>query len=194
MPRETCWRCFRPAVACICAALAPVANRTGVTILQHPRERFHAVGTARIARLGLRRARVETCFPWTDLSRLVARLPAGTALLYPSARARDLADLAPAEYPRHLIVLDGTWFLAKKLYDGQRWLHALPHLSLTPARPSGYGRVRREPRPGYIATIEAIVEALRVLEPETPGLDGLLAVFARMVAWQAEYQNQVVGC
>ncbi|MDX2169272.1 MAG: tRNA-uridine aminocarboxypropyltransferase [Deltaproteobacteria bacterium] len=191
MPRDTCWRCYRPAVACICAALAPVVNRTGVTILQHPRERFHAVGTARIARLGLRRVRVETCFPWTDLGALAGGLPARTALLYPSATARELAELPAAEHPQHLVVLDGTWFLAKKLYDGQRWLHRLPHVSLTPARPSGYGRVRREPRPGYIATIEAIVAALRVLEPQTAGLDGLLDVFAGMVERQAEYQ--VVG-
>jgi len=189
-PRPQCWTCFKPRIACVCAAIAPVANRTGVTILQHPRERFHAVGTARIARLGLERVHVEACWPWSDLAPLRAALPARTALLYPSAGARELGALPAAARPRHLIVLDGTWFLAKKLYDGQAWLHALPHVSLTPARPSGYGTVRREPRAGYVATIEAIVEALQHLEPDTLGLDGLLGVFAQMVARQAAFMGQ----
>jgi DTW domain-containing protein YfiP len=186
-PRPQCWTCFKPRVACLCAAIAPVANRTGVTILQHPRERFHAVGTARIARLGLERVHVETCWPWSDLAALRAGLPARSALLYPSAAARELEALPAAERPRHLIVLDGTWFLAKKLYDGQGWLHALPHLLLTPARPSGYGAVRREPRAGYVATIEAIVATLQHLEPDTVGFDGLLSVFERMVERQARF-------
>lgn len=187
MSRPHCWRCLRPAVACLCGSIAPVANRIGVTILQHPRERRHPLGTARIARLGLGRVRVEVCWPWSELTSLRAGLPAGAALLYPSATARELTALPAAERPRHLVVLDGTWFLAKKLYDGQAWLRALPHVALTPARPSAYGALRREPRPGCLATIEAVVGALRHLEPATAGLDALLGVFARMLARQAEY-------
>ena len=187
MPRVSCWLCFKPVVACICNLVAPVANRTAVTILQHRRERFHPVGTSRIARLGLKRVRVEPCWPRSDLASLVARLPQRAALLYPSAGARDLSTLTPEEHPRHLIVLDGTWPQAKKIYNGQPWLQAMPHLRLRPKRMSGYGDVRRQPRQGCLATIEAIVEALRLLEPETRGFDGLLGVFASMVERQASF-------
>jgi DTW domain-containing protein YfiP len=174
-------------VACICSAIRPVDNQTSITILQHPRERFHALGTVRIARLGLTQVRVERCAPWEDTGAIRTRLPAGAALLYPAPQARELATLAPAERPRHLLVIDGTWFLAKKIYDAHGWLHALPHVALTPSRPSGYGALRREPRPHCLATLEAVVDALRILEPGTQGFDGLLATFDQMLARQASF-------
>ena len=185
--RPACYRCFKPRVACICGAIRPVHHRTGITILQHPRERFHALGTARIARLGLADARVEWCAPWEDAGAVRDRLPSGTALLYPAPAARDLATLPPAEHPRHLVVIDGTWFLAKKIYDAHGWLHDLPHVALTPTRPSGYGTLRREPGAHCLATVEAIVDALRIIEPDTTGLDDLLAAFATMLERQAAY-------
>jgi DTW domain-containing protein YfiP len=151
--RASCYRCFKPRVACICSAIRRVDNRTGITILQHPRERFHALGTVRIARLGLTRARVEWCAPWEDAAAIRDRLPAGAALLYPSPAARALTTLPASEYPRHLVAIDGTWFLAKKIYDAHSWLHRLPHVSLTPTRPSAY-RIRREPQPHCLATLE----------------------------------------
>jgi DTW domain-containing protein YfiP len=190
-PRIVCYRCFKPQVACICASIEPVGNRTGVIILQHPRERFHAIGTVRIVRLALENVRIEPCSPWVDSSAIQARLPERSALLYPTADARELATLPVAEHPRHLVVLDGTWFHAKKLYDAHRWLHPLPHVRLTPSTPSGY-RIRPEPRRSYVATLEAIVCALRIIEPQTRGLDALLRSFAAMVDWQAAYTPAAV--
>jgi hypothetical protein len=184
--RTNCYRCFKPEVACICDTIERVANRTGILILQHPRERFHPIGTVRIARLALENVRVESCAPWLDGSAIHARFPPQTALLYPAPGARDLATLPAADHPRHLALLDGTWFHAKKIYDAHRWLHALPHVSLTPNGPSRY-RLRREPKERYVATVEAIVYALRLLEPETPGIDGLLRSFTRMIDRQATW-------
>jgi DTW domain-containing protein YfiP len=185
-PRAACYRCFKPAVTCICGSIERVANRTGVIILQHPRERFHPVGTARIAQLGLARVRLETCAPWAQRSSVRNGLPEGVALLYPAAGARDLAALAAEERPRHLVVLDGTWFHAKKMYEAHAWLRDLPHVRLTPREASRY-RVRRQPREEYVATLEAIISALRILEPQTRGLDGLLRSFSAMVDRQASY-------
>lgn len=184
-PRPVCYLCFKPQVACICGTIERVANQTGIIILQHPRERFHAIGTVRIARLALENVRVEACSQWVDSSAIRAQLPERTALLYPTIGARDLATLPVEEQPRHLVILDGTWFHAKKIYDAHHWLHALPQVRLTPSEPSRY-RIRPEPRKSYVATLEAIVYALRIIEP-TPGLDGLLRSFAAMINWQAAY-------
>src|SRR5262245_51374129 len=90
-PRRMCWVCHKPSVACICASVERIANRTGVIILQHPHERFHPVGTVRIARLGLERVRIEPCAPWVDGEAIRARLPREAALLYPGPAARDMA-------------------------------------------------------------------------------------------------------
>jgi len=184
--RPACYACCKPRVACICASIERVANQTGIIILQHPRERRHAVGTERIARLGLATVRVEPCTPWADGAAIRARLPPRTALLYPAARARQLATLPADERPRHLVVLDGTWFHAQKIYDAHPWLRALPPVSLTPGTPSRY-RIRREPQAWCVATIEPIVDALRILEPQTRGLDGLLRCFSAMIDRQAAF-------
>lgn len=187
VPRESCYRCFKPAVTCICAITPRVDNQIGIIILQHPRERFHAVGTERIARLGLANARVEMLAQWTDASAIRARIPAGASLLYPGPGARDLRSIPTQERPSHLVLIDGTWFQAKKIHDAHSWLGELPQLSLSPSKPSRY-RIRREPKPHYVATIEAIVEALSLLEPATAGLDGLLRSFVTMVDHQAQHQ------
>ena len=191
--RPACYRCFKPKATCICASIEIVDNKTGVIVLQHPHERFHPIGTARIAQLGLARVRVEPCTPWADHSAIAARFPDRTALLYPAADARDLCSIAVDERPHHLVVIDGTWFHAKKIYDAHPWLGALPHVSLAPPMPSLFRGVRRQPKAPFgahaavlcISTLEAIVQALGILEPETTGLDRLLTSFSAMVERQA---------
>jgi len=184
--RATCYRCFKPQATCLCAVIEPVANRTGIIILQHPRERFHPLGSARIAALALAEVRVEPCAPWSDSSAIRARLPRGTALLYPAPGVRNLAAFAETGRPAHLLLLDGTWSHAKKIYDAHLWLHDLPSFGLMPSQPSRY-RIRREPRERYVATVEAIAYALRLLEPQTPGIDGLLRAFSVMIDRQAAH-------
>ncbi len=184
--RAMCYRCGKAASVCICDAITAVANRTGVVILQHRHESRHPIGTTRIARLGLERVRVDTCAPWEDNATLLASVPTDAMLLYPSPGAVRVDELAVEERPEHLIVIDGTWFQAKKIYDASPALQRLRAVTLPPGRPSDY-RIRREPKRHYLSTIEAIVRALRVLEPETEGLEGLHAVFSLMIDRQLAF-------
>ena len=55
--RPTCPRCRRPASYCYCAHLTPIASRTRVVFLQHPREHRMPIGTARMTHLGSRQLR-----------------------------------------------------------------------------------------------------------------------------------------
>src|SRR5262245_48645229 len=114
---------MKPIVTCICPTLAKVENRTRVRIIQHPRERFHSLGTARFLALGLANARIDVAF----LDR-AANEPssAGAYLLYPSAEAREPDSLAPDERPTELVIVDGTWHHAKTLLRDLAWLRALP--------------------------------------------------------------------
>lgn len=182
--RAVCYRCFKPQLTCICERLPSVANRTEVLVLQHPRERLHPIGTARFAQLGLQRSAVHVAWDAGAAERArPAWLPERVGLLYPAAHARALAEVPVAERPTQLLVLDGTWNTARTLYRDKQWLHELPHFRLMPAQPGRY-RLRREPQHDYVSTIEAIVEALRILEPDTEGLDELLAAFDRMIDQQ----------
>lgn len=180
-PRAVCYRCQRPRIACVCELVPRVDNRTGIFIVQHPRERLHPIGTARLADLGLGSVRLEVMWDaGVPDDRRPEWLPASAALLYPARHARDLATLSEAERPRSLVVIDGTWHTARTLYRDKRWLRALPCYRLSPAAPSRY-RIRREPNLQAISTLEAIVEALRVLEPDTPNLDSLISAFDTMI-------------
>ena len=189
-PRERCYGCFKPATLCLCGRVPRVDNRTRITILQHPRERFHAIGTARIARLGLRNA--EVLLPRAVAPRsleIPLDLAPGSALLFPGESAEELSDLAREAPPPGLVLLDGTWAQARGLLRENPRLRDLPRVRLTPPGPSRY-RIRQPPRGEYISTIEAIVEALRLLEPETGGLDGLLGVFETMIDEQIVHANR----
>lgn len=191
VPREECYRCMRPALMCLCADIPEVHTRTDLVVLQHPRERFHPFGTVRLVALALPRARVVVAGGGLDgnLHRPVS-VPADAAILYPHARATDLADLLPAERPSTLVALDGTWAHSRRLYKENPWLHELRHVRINPSEPGRY-RIRREPRADYLSTVESIVAALRLLEPETEGLDRLLQAFDRMIDRQIAHVARV---
>ncbi|MEZ4327425.1 MAG: tRNA-uridine aminocarboxypropyltransferase [Polyangiales bacterium] len=187
--RETCFRCWKPRVTCVCALIDPVHNRVGVSVLQHPREHGHALGTARFVELGLVNSEVVVAFSGERDLHKPLPLPEGTALLYPGPHARDLEQLPSAERPRHLLVLDGTWSQARGLYRANPWLLQLPHVQLSPDAPSRY-RIRREPRPEFVSTLESTLLALRILEPETQSFDGLLRAFDALVDTQIEHHQR----
>lgn len=185
--RPTCYRCLRPRPCCVCASIQPIDNRTRVLIVQHPRERRHPFGTARLARLGLRRVDVHVA-ERDGSTRTPPGLLPGTALLYPAPGAPCLGTLP--EPPRALVVLDGTWSTVSTLRRASPWLATLPAVALAPSQPGRY-RIRKAPRPAVqLSTIEAIVGALQQLEPDTPGLIGLLDAFERMVDQQLALEQR----
>jgi DTW domain-containing protein YfiP len=188
VPRSVCPGCSRPSVVCICSTLKRVGTRTRVVILQHPRESDVPINTARLVELQLEQAERHVGIKLDDVPALRARLsdPAAPAiLLYPGESAQDLAESPPAGKVT-LVVLDGTWWQAKKLFQQNPELAALPRYSLSPSAPSRY-RIRREPALHCISTIEAIGEALSLLEPGGFDRAALLRPFEAMVDHQLHY-------
>ena len=86
-------------------------------------------------------------------------------LLFPGPQAIDLAEARPAG-PITLVVVDGTWWQARKLLKRNALLAALPQLRFTPPAPSNY-RIRREPADHCVATVEALAQVLGALEEAT---------------------------
>lgn len=188
--RDRCYDCFRPRADCFCAAIPTIENQTEVLILQHMRERFHPFNTARIVHRALTNSRLLV--DHTAALALGLPLKPGAGLLYPGPGATLLSDLPAGLRPEQLVVLDGTWHHAKTLVRDIPALHKLPRYRLAPAFPSRY-RIRREPSPISLSTVEATVAALRALEPETRGLDQLLAAFDHMVERQLRHPKSVCG-
>ena len=167
---------------CLCHHCHKVANKTEILVLQHTRERDHPFGTVRIAMLTLQRIQRQVIWGAIDPPPM---LSPRAALLYPSEGARDLSELPEAERPDQLIVIDGTWSHANVIYRENPWLRELPALALRPKQASRY-RIRVEPELHCVSTIESLVQALALLEPDTPNLDHPLFVFEQMIDQQLQ--------
>lgn len=176
-------------VACYCAHVTPIPTQTRVVVLQHPRERHKAIGTARIAALCLPNAEILVGYDFEHDARvrsLLADPAAPAVLLYPSPDARDLRS-DPLKGPVTLVLLDGTWSQARSLLRDNAWLQRLPRVAFAPDAPSEY-RIRREPREDFVSTIEALVHALGLLEDGDPArFQALMAPFRAMVDLQVKF-------
>jgi len=189
--REMCWRCRRPRRVCYCAAVQRIQTQTRVVILQHPRESDVPINTARIAELVLARSSLHVGLDFGTDARLREVLDNSAAppiLLFPGDGAQDLA-LEPPPGPVTLVVIDGTWWQASKLFKLNPFLRRLPRYGLTPSIESRY-RIRREPAAHCLSTIEALSAALGVLERRAGGVPELLEPFDAMVETQLEFVAQ----
>uniref|UniRef100_A0A0D9VVS1 tRNA-uridine aminocarboxypropyltransferase n=1 Tax=Leersia perrieri TaxID=77586 RepID=A0A0D9VVS1_9ORYZ len=115
-------------------------------------------------------------------------IPPNSALLFPCQRAISID--ASGCHVQHLIVLDGTWAKAQRMYHENPWLQLLPHVKIESDGASLYSEVRHEPRAGCLSTIESIVVAMRKLGEDAKGLDNLLDVFGSMIADQRRCKDE----
>lgn len=182
MSRLQCPRCLRPATHCLCALIPSLDSRTRVLLLQHPSEVNHALNTARLAALGLNNAQLVVGEVFEDLPTLL-NLPGYQArLLFPADDAQPLQAYAPSDQPLLLVVPDGTWRKARKLLHLNPLLAALPRVALAEGAVSRY-RLRKAPGRGQLSTVEAIVQALHVLEAPS-SFEPLLKPFEALIEGQ----------
>lgn len=180
--RPICARCRRPEPVCYCAHVTPLETKTKVVILQHPRERDVPINTARIAALCLPDSDLHVGMRWDK--------PLGTpdrpaVLLYPGPGAIDI-ERDPPQTPVTLVVVDGTWWQARKLVRSNPELARLPRYAFRPDQPSDY-RIRKEPQADYVSTIEALAHLLGVLEGDPARFAAMLTPFRAMVDTQLAY-------
>lgn len=178
--RAYCYRCMRAQRMCVCELLVGCETETEIHILQHRRERQHAFGTVRLLKVGLRNLKLYGLGTDTGKSfPMPSGFPLDAAVLWPGEGARDLSELAPEERPKKLVVIDGTWDQAYRMFRDNAWLHGLTRYTLNPAEPSRY-RIRKEPRRECLSTLESTVMALQILEPDRECVASLSDAFDRM--------------
>jgi DTW domain-containing protein YfiP len=204
-----CPNCHKPLPLCICDSITPIENRVSLLILQHPQEQDRALGTARLTALHFRNAVLKIGLSWPSLSKALGRPvhdPSRWAVLYlGSAKVAELdTDREVVAINRKsevednqrailkdiegIVLLDGTWSQAKALWWRNAWMLKCQRVILGPAKPSLYGKLRREPRRDGLATIEAAAMLLAALE-KRPDIEATLsASFERMLAKYREAQ------
>ncbi|NVZ50991.1 DTW domain-containing protein [Pseudomonas sp. B6002] len=182
MSRPQCSRCLRPVTHCLCPLIPSLDSRTRVLLLQHPSEVNHALNTARLAALGLNNALLVVGEVFEDLPSLLNPPGYQARLLFPADDAQPLQAYASSDQPLLLVVPDGTWRKARKMLHLNPLLAALPRVTLAEGGVSRY-RLRKAPAPGALSTIEAIAQALQVLEVPR-SFEALLKPFEALIEGQ----------
>jgi DTW domain-containing protein YfiP len=168
---------------CICASIPRLTTATRVIVLMHHREVKMPTNTGRLAH----RCLVGSQLILRGLKDHPADLDADASfvgtplLLHPTDDALELDEGFRAKIPPPytLIVPDGSWRQASKMGSREESLRAIVRIKLGPYAPSRY-QLRKETKPGGLATIEAIGRALGFLE--SPLIEAELEkIFALMV-------------
>lgn len=150
-----CWRCRQVTPLCICSLLPKLIHPTKLALILHRSEMGKPTNTGHLARrslVGAKQFLVGDGGPPLDLP-----LPAGArvAVLYPSDDAAVLSEQSELDV---LVVPDGTWAQTTKMVRKEAALAGLPRVRLPAVEKIGY-RLRRNPRPDGLMTLEAIAVA-----------------------------------
>jgi len=148
---------------CVCSRLPCVETRTEVLLIRHVTERLLTSNTGRFVALSLPNCRVVEYGGGAPFD-AASLISAGSALLYCSGPAHPLRVR-----PQRLIVLDGSFRQARRMYKRLPELRELPEFTLPPPLivPT---RLRQPTQPDGMSTIEAVAAALAVLEgPDAAG-------------------------
>ncbi|MBY5945318.1 tRNA-uridine aminocarboxypropyltransferase [Photobacterium rosenbergii] len=195
-----CERCKKATKACICQWIQQLDAKTELWILQHPSEVKRAIGTARILTLSLPNAKLwvgEDFSQHEEINQLLAEPGRRAWVVYPGEGARPISSLAEessdqdANTKRTLILLDGTWKKAYKMWQLSANLQQLPTVALDNADQGNY-RIRKSPKSQGVSTVEAGYLALTALEGEGDKFAPLIDAFNQMIEFQIQQMPEGV--
>ncbi|MGF1723437.1 tRNA-uridine aminocarboxypropyltransferase [Photobacterium nomapromontoriensis] len=191
-----CEQCGKAKQACICRWIQVVDAKTELWILQHPSEVKRAIGTARILTLSLPNAKLwvgENFSEHEEINQLLAEPDRDVWVIYPGETAVPISTLIASDKGdanrhvkrRTLILLDGTWKKAYKMWLLSSNLQKLPTVALDNADDGNY-RIRKSPKAQGVSTVEAGYLALSALEGDGEKFTPLLDAFNQMIEFQIQ--------
>lgn len=193
---EFCYACFRPKTSCYCADIQQLDTGIKWIFLMHPKEARHQkTGTGRLAALSLSNAEILVGVDFSRNQRLSELLHDPLlypVLLFPSPTALPATNTRwtyrKGNRMLAIIVIDATWFFARKILRLNKELHALDHVSFNVTRESEFD-FKKQPQTGCLSTIESVYYLLEdfktaSLIDKTLPTDGLMKVFRKMVSFQ----------
>lgn len=160
-----------PKSQCLCAFKPSRDAGLEFWLLTHPEEFYKPTNTGRLIADSLtntRRFSWQRCTADPELARLLDDPHYQPCLIFPPGpdyqqrlTTPALFQRSPAKIPA-LIILDGTWRQARRMFRLSRYLQHLPILPVPAAAPSCY-QLRQSADPAHLCTAEAAVRLLERL-------------------------------
>ncbi len=165
--KAPCPICFLHLQLCICHLIPKLELKTRLCLVIHAKELKRTTNTGRLALQALNNSEMQVRgdgIEPLDLSPLL-KGPYRTLLFYPSEDAVDLTPefLATDPRPVQLIVPDGNWRQASKVHYRHKELAGIPRVMISTPNLSPH-HLRAETTPEGMATLQAIAEAMGVIE------------------------------
>ncbi len=171
-----CSVCLLAESVCICPWAAPRQSAVDFILLLHHDEVFKPTNTGRLI-ADIFPANV-TAFEWSrteppaPLLALLADPNRYPVIVFPAdaTSGRTVHTTAPPLDGKRLtlVLLDGTWRQASRMFRSSAWLAGLPALTFATNQEGRYA-VRQKIRDGQLATAEAAAELLRLCGEEENG-------------------------
>lgn len=199
---ERCYKCFKPASNCLCRFTRELDSGVKFVFLMHPKEaKRNRTGTGQLAHISLKDSEIIQGLDFSQNTRLQELLQDPKyfpMMMYPgkeawNAKKEGFKEAVGSRIPL-IIILDATWFCAKKMIDHNSFLLDYPRLSFFGDYRSIF-TFKHEPKPEYISTIESCYYMIRELQ--TCGLanaavnpEPLMDVFKEMIKFQLTAENE----
>ena len=199
---ERCYKCFKPASNCLCRFTKELDPGVKFLFLMHPKEaKRNRTGTGQLAHISLKGSEIIQGLDFSQNTRLQELLHDPKyfpMMMYPgvdawNAKKEGFKEAVGDRIPL-IIILDATWFCAKKMIEHNPFLLEYPRLSFFGDYRSIF-TFKHEPRPEYISTIESCYYMIKELQ--TCGLadtsvdpEPLMNVFKEMIKFQLTAENE----
>ncbi len=204
---ERCFKCFKPKSVCLCRFARELDTGVKFVFLMHPKEfRRTRTGTGYLAHSCLVDSEIIVGQDFSANQRLSQLLQDPLYLpflMYPGEDAVNVIDgkesgrldpLVKGDKKLLILILDATWFCAKKLIEKNPFLLDLPKLSFKGDYRSIF-TFKREPRPEYISTIECCYYFIKEMQQagfikEELDPEPLMKIFKEMIKLQLTAENE----
>lgn len=201
---ERCYKCFKPENACLCKYTKEIDSGVKFVLLMHTKEfKRQRTGTGNLSKICLKDAEILVGIDFEQnqrLQELIHDPKYFPVMMYPGEDAWTAKKEGFSEVLGNktllVIILDSTWFCARKLIEHNPFLLELPRFSF-------YGDYRsiftfkKEPRPEYISTIESCYYLIKEMQEQNlvdknVNPEPLMDVFKAMIRFQLQAENERV--
>lgn len=197
-----CYKCFKPENACLCKYIKNFDPCVKFLFLMHPKEfKRNRTGTGYLSHATLKNSEVLVDLDFSKNIRLqellsdskyfpVIMFPGEDAL---TAKTENL-NIQLSNKTLLVMIIDATWFCAKKLIEKNPFLLKYPKFSFYGSYQSIF-TFKHEPKPEYISTIETCYYFIKELQEnniidKSIQPEPLMTVFKEMIKFQLKAENE----